>query len=56
MRTYRVVRIAVRDVFHREPLNNLVHAIILSYASNSDAEAVIKLAIRDADVRAVAFE
>lgn len=45
-----------RDISHSDPLNNLILAIVLSYAPNRNAQAIVEVAVPDTDVCAVALE
>lgn len=45
-----------RDVAHGNVLNNLILAIVLSHAPNSDAQSVVEVTVPDTDVCTVALE
>lgn len=44
------------DIFHGDPLDHLVFAIVLSHAAYCNAQAIIEVAVTDTDTRAVTLE
>ena len=45
--------VMIADVVHAEPLNGLELILVLRDASQSYSQAVVKLGVRDTDVRAI---
>lgn len=52
---YGMKGFGVSDVFNRDPLHNLIFTVVLAYASNRDAQAIVERAVLDADVGAVSL-
>lgn len=48
--------IVVGDVLHSQALDHLVRVLVLAYASDGNAQAVVEVAVGDGDVRAVSLE
>lgn len=53
--TYGVQGLAECEIFPAEPLDNLIFAVVLANASDSDTQTVVELAVRNTDVCAVSF-